>query len=225
MGADKLPTVQEFFPFWNKLSAEHRDDIITHSRKLSFEKGDMILPHKGECLGLVLLQRGKFRAYILSEGGREVTMYRLYDRDICLFAAASVLKNIQFDIYIEAEEKSTCLLIPIDLFSRLSVQSIEMSNYTNRLMASRFTEVMWTLEQILFKSMDSRLANALLQHSQDREDELLIVTHEMLARDVGTAREVVTRLLKYFSNEGIIEMTRGQIKIIDRARLDDISQI
>ncbi len=223
--SDILPTIPEFFPFWDKLSDEHRYDITTHSRKYEFNKGDVVLPYKGECLGLLLLQKGKFRAYILSESGREVTMYRLYDRDICLFAAASVLKNIQFDMHIEAEEKSTAMLIPIDLFARLTAQSIEMSNYTNRLMASRFTEVIWTIEQILFKSMDSRLAAVLLQHEQDQENDVMMVTHEILARDVGTAREVVTRLLKYFSNEGIIEMTRGQLKISDRDRLREIADL
>lgn len=217
--ANNLPGVEQFFPFWEKLAPEHRDDLMEHCQPRTFSKGEVLMPNQGECLGLMLTQRGQFRAFVLSDSGKEVTLYRLFDYDICLFSASCVMNNIQFDIQIEAERETTVLLLPSSLYDRLINQSIEFSNHMNRLMASRFSDVMWTLEQVLFKSMDSRLANVLLTHSSNAGSSELLLTHEDIARDLGSAREVVTRLLKYFRAEGLLELTRGRIHLLDEKRL------
>lgn len=218
-----LPSLESFFPFWGQLAQEHRDDLVAHSQPRTFKKGDIITPYKGQCLGLMLLQSGRFRAFVLSDSGKEVTLYRLYELDTCLFSASCIMNNIQSDIQIEAEEDTTALLVPSSLFERLINQSIAMANYTNQLMAARFSEVMWTLEQVLFKSMDCRLAQVLLQQAANQGGAELAVTHEAVARDLGTAREVVTRMLKYFRNEGLLELTRGRICLLDEKRLAAIA--
>lgn len=172
----------------------------------------------------MLIQQGQLRAFVLSETGKEVTLYRLSELDICLFTASCAMNNIQFDIQIEVEKDTEALLVPTSLFNRLQGQSITMANYTNQLMASRFTDVMWTLEQIVFKSMDSRLAQALLSHASMAQSDTLAITHEVLARDLGTAREVVTRLLKYFRNEGMLELTRGHVHLRNPQQLGIIAE-
>lgn len=214
-----LPTVQDFFPFWDALSREHRDDLAAHCRPRQFPKGEVITPYTGECLGLTLVQNGRLRAYVLSDSGKEVTLYRLHELDICLFSAACVMSNIQFEIQIEAETDTAALVLPASLFSRLMNQSVAMAGYTNQLMASRFSEVMWTLEQVMFKSMDCRLAQVLLEHAGNEQSSELALTHESIARDLGSAREVVTRMLKYFRGEGLLELTRGRICLLDKKRL------
>ena len=218
-----LPSLESFFPFWGQLTQEHKDDLVAHSQPRTFKKGDIITPYKGQCLGLMLLQSGRFRAFVLSDEGKEVTLYRLYELDTCLFSASCIMNNIQFDIQIEAEEDTTALLVPSSLFERLINQSIAMANYTNQLMAARFSEVMWTLEQVLFKSMDCRLAQVLLQQAASQGGAELSVTHEAVARDLGTAREVVTRMLKYFRNEGLLDLARGHICLLDEKRLAAIA--
>lgn len=223
MLAQNLPPVQDFFPFWEKLAQDHKDDLVRHCQPRHFQKDDVILPYKGECLGLLLVQSGRFRAFVLSESGKEVTLYRLYPLDTCLFSASCIMNNIQFDIQIQAEEETTALLLPSSLYDRLMNQSIAMANHTNQLMASRFSDVMWTLEQILFKSMDCRLAQVLLNHASDAQSSQLALTHEAIAKDLGSAREVVTRMLKYFRGEGLLELTRGRICLLDENRLAAIA--
>lgn len=218
-----LPQVADFFPFWNELTQEHQDDLVQHGQQRVFSKGSVIAPYNGECLGLMLVQDGQFRAFVLSDSGKEITLYRLYNLDICLFSAACVMNNIQFDIQIEAEKDTTALLVPSSLYDRLLNQSVAMAGYTNQLMGSRFSDVMWTLEQVLFKSMDCRLAQVLLQHAADQDTGNLALTHDAIARDLGSAREVVTRMLKYFKSEGLLELTRGQIRLLDEKRLRAIA--
>jgi CRP/FNR family transcriptional regulator len=97
-----------------------------------------------------------------------------------------------------------------------------VANYTNHLMASRFTDVMWLIDQVLFKSMATRLASFLLYESNIEESDELNITHEKIANHIGTAREVVTRMLKYFQQEELIEMARGSIIITDRKKLAEL---
>lgn len=219
-----LPILQSFFPFWAELSAEHKDDLLRHSQPRRFERGKIIMPYQDECLGLMLVQRGQFRAFALSGTGKEVTLYRLYDLDICLFSASCVMNDIQFDIQIETEKDTDALLVPAPLYNRLLGQSIAMANYTNQLMASRFSDVMWVLEQVVFKGMGARVAQALLLHAQAGGSNTLSLTHDALARDLGTAREVVTRMLKYFRGEGALELTRGKIHLLDLPLLASIAE-
>src|SRR5699024_7622068 len=99
------------------------------------------------------------------EAGREITLYRLFERDICLFSASCMVRSLQFDISIEAERDSELLVISPEVYRRVMEQSAPLANYTNELMASRFSEVMWLVEQVLWKSFDRRLAAFLLEES------------------------------------------------------------
>ncbi len=217
------PALQDFFPFWDKLDPEHQKELTKHCGLQHFRKGDTIETKDRQCMGLLLIQTGQLRALILSEGGKEITLYRLYELDICLFSAACIMRNIQFDIQIEVEADTDAFVLPPVLYDRLSRESALMANYTNELMASRFSNVMWTLEQILFKSLDSRLAGALLERAADESTAELHVTHEWLARDLGTAREVITRMLKYFRDEGWIELSRGCVRLRNEKKLREIA--
>lgn len=218
-----IPDLQDFFPFWEQLEPEQKEDLSKHCQLRHFQKGDRIDTGEKQCMGLLLIQKGQLRALILSENGREITLYRLYELDICLFSASCIMRNIQFDMQIEVEEDTDAFVLPPLLFDRLSHQSAPIASYINELMASRFSNVMWTLEQILFKSMDSRLAGALLERAAAEGTAKLHVTHEWLAKDLGSAREVVTRMLKYFRDEGWIALSRGCIQLLDEKTLQKIA--
>ena len=214
----KEQDVSAFFPFWDSLSADHKEDILRHAAEHVFTKGSVLRPYnenESECMGFVLVNKGQLRAFMLSDGGKEVTLYRLFSLDICLFSASCVMRNIQFDIQLEAEKETRAWVIPASLCNRLMQQSLAMANFTNELMASRFTDVMWTLDQVLFKSMDNRIAALLLELSVIEASDAISVTHEELANQLGTAREVVTRLLKYFQSDGIIKLSRGSIRLLN----------
>lgn len=100
-----------------------------------------------------------------------------------------------------------------------------MANYTNEIMADRFSEVMWLVEQILWKRMDKRVATFLLEESAIENSDRLQITHETIANHLGTHREVVTRMLRYFQNEGLVKLSRGTIEIADRKRLNALQKM
>lgn len=178
--------------------------------------------HNGgeDCTGLLLVKSGRLRAYILSEAGREITIYRLFDRDICLFSASCMMRSIQFEVTIEAEQDTELWVIPAEVYRKLMEESAPLSNYTNELMASRFSEVMWLIEQVLWKSMDQRIAKFLLEESVIEGTNRLSITHETIANHLGTHREVVTRMLRYFQNEGMVKLSRGVVELTDEDGLN-----
>ncbi len=211
--------ISEFFPFWKELTSKQQQMLTDSARNREVKKGTVVYNGSSDCLGLLLVSSGQLRAYILSEEGREITIYRLFDRDTCMFSASCMLQNLQFDLTIEAEKDSSLWVIPPDVFQTLMNESLSVSNFVNQVIAGRFSEVMWLIEQILWKSFDKRLAAFLLEESNIEESDTIKMTHEKIANHLGTAREVVTRMLRYFQNENILSLSRGTIEILDRKRL------
>lgn len=211
---------EEKFLIWDKLTSKQQVRLLKTVTYRMVKKGTIIHNGSMTCLGLLLVESGQFRAYIYSEEGREVTIYRLFEMDICIFSASCVMQNIQFDITIEAEKDSAVWIIPPHVLKELMEESAPMANYMNQIMAGRLSEVMWLMEQIMWKSFDKRLAGFLLEECKVEGSTVLKITHEKIANHLGTAREVVTRMLRYFQNEGMIKLTRGTVEIIDTKKLE-----
>ena len=211
--------LQDTLDFWKKISTTQRDMLQQAIIKKSFAAGEAMHSNSDNCSGLFLIRSGQVRAYIISESGKEISLYRLFERDVCIFSASCMMKNIAFDIYVEVEKPTEAYLIPTSIFNKFMDESLPIQMFTNNLMASRFSEVMWIMEQALFTSFDKRLANFLLEQAQIEESDSLEITHEKIANHLGTAREVVTRMLKYFQNEGIVTVSRGTIDILDKGKL------
>ena len=209
----------EYLPFFTKLSPRQQQTLIDSVEPMEAKAGSVV--HNGhlDCLGLLIIKSGQLRVYTLSGEGREVTLYRLFDRDICLFSASCVMPDIQFEVVVEAEKDTKLWVIPSGLFKELMESSAAVANYANQLISSRFSEVMWLMEQIMWKSFDKRLAGFMLEESGLEGSETLKLTHERIASHLGTAREVVTRMLRYFQSEGMVRLSRGEITIIDEAAL------
>ena len=209
----------EYLPFFPKLSPRQQQLLLDSLEPMEAKAGTVV--HNGhlDCLGLLIIQSGQLRVYALSSEGREVTLYRLFDRDICLFSASCVMPDIQFEVVVEAEKDTKLWVIPSCLFKELMESSAAVANYANQLISSRFSEVMWLMEQIMWKSFDKRLAGFLLEECALEGSESLKLTHERIAAHLGTAREVVTRMLRYFQSEGMVRLSRGEITIVDEAAL------
>ena len=214
----------EYIPFWDKLTTEQQQTISGVIRLHRVAKGTHIQDSSAECLGLVIVRTGQLRGYILSPDGREITISRLFDYDVSLLSASCVMPDMQFEIMIEAEKDSEFWSIPACLFKNLVDESLAVSNYSRTLLSSNFSELMWLMEQIMWKSFDKRLAAFLLEESAIENSDSLKITHERIANHMGTAREVVTRMLRYFQSEGLVRLTRGTIEITDRKRLDGIQE-
>lgn len=216
--------LEAFFPgVWDKLTDAQRRALESAASPRRLETGEQ-LSGAGECVGLLAVRSGRLRAYMISDTGREITLYRLFERDICLFSASCVMRGLQFEVSIEAEQPSEVLVVSPEVYKRVMEESAPLANYTNELMASRFSEVMWLVEQILWKSFDRRLAAFLLEESALESSDELRITHERIAAHLGTAREVVTRMLRYFQSEGLVSLSRGTVRIADRQGLEALAE-
>ena len=210
----------EYLPFWNKLTEEQKRAIANVVEFRQIKKGTHIHDSSADCLGLVVVRSGQLRAYILSEDGREITISRLTQYDVSLLSASCVMPDMQFNVMIDAEKDSEFWSIPACLFKNLVDESLAVSNYSRNLLSGNFSELMWLMEQIMWKSFDKRLAEFLLEESRLEETRHLKITHEKIANHMGTAREVVTRMLRYFQTEGMVTLTRGVIEITDEEKLE-----
>ena len=224
MEGDGLMSLANYFPIWNKLTVQQQERITSATEFRKVKKGTVLHNGSLDCLGLLLIRSGQLRAYILSDEGREITIYRLFDMDICLFSASCVMPNMQFEIIIEAEKDTELWIIPACLYKDLMDESLAVATYANSLISSHFSELMWLVEQIMWKSFDKRLAKFLVEESALEGTASLKITHEIIANHMGTAREVVTRMLRYFQTEGMVKLTRGTVELTDMDRLETLAE-
>jgi CRP/FNR family transcriptional regulator len=211
-----------YLPFWGKLTKDQQQRLSGVIEYRTVKKGTHIHDSSAECLGLVAVKSGQLRAYILSEDGREITISRLFEYDVSLLSASCVMPDLQFNVMIEAEKDSTFWSIPACLFKNLMDESLAVSGYSRSLLSSNFSELMWLMEQIMWKSFDKRLAAFLLEETAIEGERVLKMTHEKIASHMGTAREVVTRMLRYFQSENMVRLERGSIEITDEAKLQKL---
>ena len=215
---DLEPIFEESFPFWSELSLIQKENLLRCSEKFRFEKGENI--HNGEkCTGIILMKSGSLRLYISSEDGKEITLYRLFRGDMCMLSASCAFDSLTFDVIVDAEEDCDCIVVGGCAFAELCEQNPKVKIFALETALSRFSDVMWVMEQILFMSFDKRLAIFLLDEISKNGEDTVKLTHEQIAKYMGSAREVVSRMLKYFSAERIVEVSRGGIKVLDKKKL------
>ncbi len=217
----EIEFIRTALPFWAHLTPVQQDSLRQEMTKQHFMPGEFLHTGSNDCSGLFLIQAGQLRIYMISESGREITLYRLFDRDVCIFSASCIMRNITFDVHIEVEKDTDCFLLPTSSYRQLSNESISVQSFMNDLMESRFSDVMWVIDQVLFSSFDRRLSNFLLEQSNIEQSNTLWITQEKIANNIGSAREVVTRMLKYFQSEGIVRLFRGGIEILDSKKLQE----
>ena len=213
----------EYLPIWDKLTPAQQQRVAEVVEYRHVKKGTRIHDSSADCLGLVMVRSGQLRTYILSEDGREITISRLFEYDVSLLSASCVMPDMQFNVMIEAEKDTEFWSIPACLFKNLLDESVAVALFSNSLISSNFSELMWLMEQIMWKSFDKRLAAFLLEEASLEQDPVLKITHEKIAAHMGTAREVVTRMLRYFQSEGMVKLTRGAIEITDGKKLQNLS--
>ena len=213
---------QEMFSFWEKIPDMEKDYICQNSSVFHFPKGKNI--HDGsECSGVILVRSGCLRLYMMSDEGKDITLYRLYSGDMCMLSASCVLDAITFDVFVDVEEDSECYVIGGAAFAAAAKRNPDMKIFALETAVSRFSDVMWVMQQILFMSMDKRLAIFLSDELSRTGSDTVRMTHGQIARYMGSAREVVSRMLKYFANEKIVEVSRGGITILDKKRLRELT--
>ncbi len=218
-----LQYIPQALAFWDKLNESQKKLLLNNITPVHYDKGTRIHSGDNDCIGVILIKKGELRIYILSDEGKEITLYRLRDGEICVLSASCILDNITFDVHVDAEVDSEVLLIDSALYQQLCRQNIFAENFTDKLVIDSFSDVMWAMEQILFMSFDKRLAIFLSDEINRNQSDNVELTHEQIAKYIGSAREVVSRMLKYFAQEGIVELSRKGVRVIDKKKLKELT--
>ena len=208
--------------FWQKLNIKEQRLLLDNAVCRKYTQETNLRSIAAECLGVLIVKSGQLRVFNVSESGREITLYRMNSGDICILSAACVLESIKLEVMVNAEMDSEIIIINPKVFNDMLKQNILLENYCLKLAGIRMSQVIWTLEHILFMSMDRRLAQFLLEETHKAGDENIKLTHEQIARYIGSAREVVSRMLKYFEQEGLVKIARGNITLLDKEGLKSI---
>lgn len=214
----------EKFSFWPNLSEIEKIKLTENTRVEKYEKGRTIYGGDSDCIGLMLVKKGQLHAYTLSDDGRQVTLYRLYPGDVGVLTVSCVLDQITFKVFMDADEDTEILLTSAPVFRQLAEENIYVKCFGYEMATARLSSMLWTMQQVLFLSTDKRLALVLLNESEKLGTDRLKLTQEQIAHLMGSAREVVSRLLKDFSGEGMVESGRGTVRILDREKLERLAR-
>lgn len=202
-------------PFWTSLTEQEKEILRKSAVIRRYEKGSFIHSSDRDCLGMLFILSGEIRTYILSDEGREITLFRLYPNDLCVLSASCVISQISFDTQMTARQDTEVLIIPPNITALLKEQNISVRCFLYEQATERFSEVMWAMQQILFKGLDQRLAAFLVEECDRTNSNTVRMTHEQIARNISSAREAVARMLKQFTQDGLVELKRGEIIIKD----------
>ena len=211
------------FPFWDKLTDSYRELLCRSTVHKNYKHGENIHGGSGECTGCIIVKSGCIRTYMLSDEGREITLYRLYPGDICVLSASCVLDAITFDVMVDADTDCDCLILNSKAFYEISEHNIYAKNFALETAVERFSDVMWVMQQILFMSFDRRLAIFLTDELARNGGDTVKLSNEQIAKYMGSAREVVSRMMKYFTAEGIVERTHSGVKILNKEKLRSLT--
>ena len=229
---DKMQLLKEL-PFWNDLSEKEQESTAGYAQIRSYKTGNIIHSADHECLGMIRIISGSIRTFVVSEEGREITLYNLKSGDTDVLSASCVVNQITFEAQLVAERDCELMVIPALWLSELKEKNLAVRCVIFEKLTERFSDVMQVIQKILFMRIDQRVAGYLVSatapaagnagKSCRKEDPpVIMATHEQIAGEINSSREVVSRMLKQFEKEGLICLGRGQIRILDRAALEDI---
>lgn len=210
---------ESLFPFWSQLNDLEKYVIENAAYTEKYDKGMMMHRTDGSCKGLMTVLSGQLRTYILSEEGREVTLFRVNTEEVCVLSASCLMDAITFDVLIEATEDTEVLVLPAAILNQVIQQNAHVELFLYKSATEKFSDVMWTMQQILFLKIDQRVAQFLWDEMVQKNSMTLLLTHDEIARYIGSAREVVTKVLKYMVKEGALELKRGTITVLDKELL------
>lgn len=214
----------EKLEFWEKLSEKEKTLLRDNSFIREYQAGQIIHDGGSRCLGMINVISGETRTCIISEEGREVTLFRLYAGDSCVLSASCVIDEITFETLVMAQQNTKLLIISSGSFLSVTQSNIYARCYMYELLTQRFSAVMWTMQMILFKGYDKRLASFLIEEYEKSGSKKIEMTHEQIAQHTNSAREVVARMMKRFAADGLVESKRGSVTLLDISALRELCE-
>lgn len=211
-----LETLKEDYPFLKKIDEASLMEIQRHINCREFLAGEMLINGNQACWGFSFIMSGKLRVYRLNEEGREVTLYRLGRGDSCFMTVICALAKSQTYAYVEVEEDCELAIIPMPIFEKFLMNEPVYLQFLFENLYQKFTSVVTTLEQVTFSSVEERVLGFLVKNSHRKSGRVTFYkTHEQIAFDIGTSREVVSRTLKALERKGLICLERGKIVVLE----------
>ncbi len=198
------------FPLDKYMSPEDRE-LVRRNLRVSDVPAGTVLFDSSSCKGVLLVLSGVVRVYSVSEVGREITLYRLFEGDICTLSISCIMGSMPMQAMIKTDTDCRIASLSNDVFAGIHAKYPEIQQYLLSVMNARLNDVMWVVEQVAFKGIDRRLGEYLLS----RPSTIVYSTHDQIAAEIGSAREVVSRMLKYFEKNGYVELSRGKMKVVD----------
>lgn len=201
-------------PFVQGAGEQLLNDLSSEAEHVQLPGGYQICLEGNLCSRLPIVLSGTARVYKQSEAGREITLYRILPGESCILTASCMLSSRPFPAFAATETEVGALLIPITAFRAWIETHAAWRTYVFDLLATRLAAVMETVEEVAFRRVDARLAAYLLEEGDE-----VSRTHETIAFDLGTSREVVSRILKEFENEGFVTLSRAVVRTLDPVAL------
>jgi CRP/FNR family transcriptional regulator, anaerobic regulatory protein len=208
------------FPGLSRLDPGIRDTLVKRSTVITVPKDTVIFGPGKSPENLLLMLEGTVRVQQLAENGREIVLYRVHAGESCVLTTACLLAYEDYSAEGVAETEVSAVAIPRGVFDDLVAGSAEFRNFVFSAYSKRITDLFLVIEEIAFRRMDIRLAQRLLELAKDGRVE---ATHQQMAAELGTAREVVSRQLSEFQRREWVAQSRGEIRILDRAALEDLA--
>jgi len=208
----KIDEIKTHLPFLKNASPEFFKEFFTQARLQKIPQGTTVFWEGDACHSLALLLSGTVRVFKTGENGREITLYRFGAGEGCILTASCIMSGGDFPAIAEVEQESEAVIIPASILKNWVHRYEIWREFVLGLLAQRLSNVIATVEEIAFRRMDARLAEWLLSN-KGQQSSVIQTTHHKIAEELGTAREVISRLLKDFEMEGSIQLSRGEIKI------------
>jgi CRP/FNR family transcriptional regulator len=212
--------IPQDFPLLHHAPGEFTEALHEAAQIVTLPAATTICQQGNQCQQLPIVINGQARVYKLAESGREITLYRIGPGESCVLTASCIMSDIVFPAIAVTETDTTGMVIPaanvVDWFDRFP----HWRRFVFELVSKRMSDILTVIEEVAFRRMDSRVANYLLSRAD--ADDMLKMTHQKSADDLGTAREVITRLLKDFESRQWIKTGRGVLQIIEREKLEGL---
>ncbi|MDD6764931.1 MAG: Crp/Fnr family transcriptional regulator [Lentihominibacter sp.] len=218
----KTREILKELPYWKNLTQWEKELVAGNTVVRTYEKGEILHGRGESCMGMLHILSGSVRVHMISDEGREITLFHLNQGDSCILSASCSISQITFETHMVAMEDTEVMVVNSGIYSALMEQNLNVRCFTYELATRRFSTVVWVMQQILFKGLDCRLAGFLLESCAESGKDEVTMTQEEIAREINSAREAVARMMKIFSRDGLIEVKRGLIIIKDKRGLETI---
>ncbi|MDD5017793.1 MAG: Crp/Fnr family transcriptional regulator [Eubacteriales bacterium] len=197
------------FPFYTGMNDAHKLLLHDGAVKKQLAKGQILMGDNDHCNGIPLVIKGRLRLFRISSKGREMTLYKINEGELCILAAVCAMGNIKYDFSLEAEEDSLLANLSADVFKDLLQKSEPFKTYVFNTLAEKLLQAIDTIEMVAFVSIEERILEYLAENSNDLGE--VKTTHEKMAIDLGSSREVISRQLKKMAEKNMLTINRGKI--------------